>query len=130
MQSSFFCGIYCTWQGTRIKQNGINYSVIVLDSVKGVFQSVIELHIANESNKKPAAKASASYVEELGKNIIKVSNIEMEVGNVAAENNVETEVGDTNEDRLNLKQVEGMSWQIWSYSCCTKKPQFSGNQFI
>jgi len=71
----------------------------VCDSAKGVVQSVTELCIAKEGNKKPVAKARASCVEEVEK-IIKVSNIQVEVGDVSAENTFETTVVDVNKDRL------------------------------
>jgi len=64
------------------------------------------LCIAKESNKKPAAKAIASHVGKVEKNIIEVSNIKVEVGDVAAENAVETKVGDVSEDRLNLSRLK------------------------
>jgi len=42
---------------------GLITQPIVYDSIEGVVQSVTELCIAKESNKKPAAKAMASCVE-------------------------------------------------------------------
>jgi len=72
------------------KQCGTDYSAHCICSIEGVVQSVTELHIVKESNKKTAAKASSSYAQEVEKNIIKVSNIEAEVCDVA------------DEDKLNL----------------------------
>jgi len=63
----FIISIYHDWQGTRIKQHGINYSPIVFESVRGIVQSVTDLYIVEESSKKPAAKASASHVQEVKK---------------------------------------------------------------
>jgi len=85
---------------------------MVLDSVKGIVQSVTNFCIVEDSNKKPGAKASASHVQVVEKNIIEVSNIKMEVGGINAEKNVETELGEIHEDRSNFDRLKECIDQI------------------
>jgi len=64
---------------------------IVDDSVEDIMQSVTELCIAEESDKKPAAKAKANFLVSLEKTN-EVSNTKVEVCDVMAHNTVQNKV--------------------------------------